>query len=393
MLIGLRDAFAAAEIPVSIAVFSYYPSKDAKLAGHNAQLTVHPGHPKHLAFQLIPALILNRLSPRLVPPSLKPHIEALSQSDVVLLIGGTTFADSMLFKVPWNVLSALPAYMLGKKTFFLSQTIGPFERAFNRIFAKWVFKRATAIHGRGRVSADHVRKLGINHCEYRPDLSFTMKIPHINEACSMHHELEAVISLISQSGKRPIGITPNSIVYSKAKGVGRDYIGFMANVIKTVNDAGYLPVLIPHTYLKNSRAYHNNDRVLCLEIMKRSTLDNIVFVDADLPADILRVLIGRMHILVASRFHSMVSALDMGVPPITFGWGAQKYTEVLAEFGVESLFRSYREIDEDSFGMLFEASLANRDELVNRILRFRRNVLKEAEAISETILSYLQRRR
>ena len=115
MLIGLCDAFAAAGIPISIELFSYYPSRDAELAGHDSKLTVHPGHPKHLAFQIIPALVLNKLSPRLVPSTLRPHIEALSRSDAVLLIGGTTFADSMLFKVPWNVMAALPAYLMGKK--------------------------------------------------------------------------------------------------------------------------------------------------------------------------------------------------------------------------------------------------------------------------------------
>ena len=199
------------------------------------------------------------------------------------------------------------------------------------------------------------------------------------------------MSLINQSGKKPVGITPNSIVYNKAKSVDRDYIGFMSNVIKKVHDAGYLPVLIPHSYLKNSRAYHNNDRGLCLEIMKRSALNNnIVFVDADLPADALRVLIGRMHILVASRFHSMVSALDMGVPPITFGWGAQKYTEVLAEFGVENLFRSYRVIDETDFAELFAETLANRQEIAKRILVFRSKVKEEAEKIPEKILALVE---
>lgn len=389
MLIGLRDSFLSAEIPVSLEVFSYYPDRDATLADQDPLIAVHPGHPKHLAFQIIPALLLNKISPKLVPATLKPHIRALSESEIVLLIGGTTFADSMLFKVPWNVMAALPGYLLGKRTLFLSQTLGPIEKGINKICARWVFKRAAAIHGRGRVSAGHVRKLGINHCEYRPDLSFTMKLPNIDDVCVRHPELNNLMALITQSGKLPVGITPNSIVYDKAKRVGRDYIAFMANAIRTVNDEGYQPILIPHSYLKDSTTYHNNDRGLCLEIMKRSALKNIIFVDADFPADILRVLIGRMHILIASRFHSMISALDMGVPPITFGWGDQKYTEVLAEFGVENLFRSYRDIDKGTFKHLFKETLANRDKIVEQILKCRPNVIKDADRITNTILSYL----
>jgi hypothetical protein len=37
----------------------------------------------------------------------------------------------------------------------------------------------------------------------------------------------------------------------------------------------------------------------------------------------------------------MVSALAMGVPPITYGWGYHKYLEVLREFDATDLYASY----------------------------------------------------
>jgi len=387
MLTGLRDAFEASNTPVSIAVFSYYPNRDAQLAAAEPDMTVHPGHPKNLAFQLIPSILLYKISPGLVPASLKLHVESLAESDVVLLVGGTTFADSMLFKMPWNILATLPAYLLKKKTLFLSQTLGPFNKPINRIGAKETLKRAFAVHGRGRASAEHVRKLGISQSEYRPDLSFTMKVPGIADACAKHPVLADLMSSIHGSNKRPVGIAPNSIVYNKAKKVGRDYIDFMANVLNTVNGARFQPVLIPHSYIKDAKTYHNNDRGLCLEILKRSGLTSIPFLDADLPADVLRALIGQMYILVASRFHAMVSALAMGVPPITFGWGDQKYTEVLSEFGAADMYRSYSELDALTFKRLFDNTLANRDEIASRINAARPDVLKEAEAIPAIILN------
>ena len=38
--------------------------------------------------------------------------------------------------------------------------------------------------------------------------------------------------------------------------------------------------------------------------------------------------------MLTSRFHAMISALALGVPPVVIGW-SHKYAEVLAEFGIE----------------------------------------------------------
>ncbi len=177
MLFGLRDAFAKQQIPCEFKVFSYYVERDAEIADQFTDITVHPGHPKHIVFGLLPWMLVRKLSRSLVPRRWSEHIDALDQCDAVLAIGGTTFADSMLYKVPWNVLAALPGYMLGKPTLFLSQTMGPTRKWFNRVCARWTLKRAVSVHGRGRESTERVEELGLTNCRYAPDLSFPMFVP------------------------------------------------------------------------------------------------------------------------------------------------------------------------------------------------------------------------
>ena len=200
--------------------------------------------------------------------------------------------------------------------------------------------------------------------------------------------MDSLVRQIVDSKKVAVGITPNSIIYKKAKSVGRDYIDFLVKVVDEVSQQGFLPVLIPHSYIEGAATMHNNDRGFCLEVMQLVGGDKGVFLDEDLPADVLRSFIGTLHLLVASRFHSMISALSMGVPPITFGWGHQKYTEVLSEFGVEDLYCSYQDLDEAAFRKIFAKALDCREDYARRIVEARPTIIGKAFEIPSIIASY-----
>jgi colanic acid/amylovoran biosynthesis protein len=89
--------------------------------------------------------------------------------------------------------------------------------------------------------------------------------------------------------------------------------------------------------------------------------------DADLDSRELRAVIGSTAFVVASRFHSMVSALATGVPPLTYGWGGHKYSEVLAQFNVTELGNSYNDLDIESFKTAFRAMTDAQADLRARI--------------------------
>ncbi len=400
MLLGLRDAFAKAGIEAHFEVFSYYPERDGKIAEPMSNVSIHPGHPKHIAFQLLPMIILSWILPWFVPRRWKDAIEALRQSDLVLLVGGTTFADSMVYKVPWNVLAALPGYWLGRKTVFLSQTMGPFEKWLNRAWARWTLRRAVEVHGRGRPSAENVQKLGIEHALYRPDLSFTMDVPEFQSVAQNVPLVKSLAEKIQAAHARDrlaVGVTPNSIVLSKAKKSGLDYIEFLVGVIQYIESQGHLPVLIPHSYREDIKRLHNNDRAICIEVMDRLARESdsgsteCFYVDQDLSAGELRAIVGQTDLLVASRFHSMVSALAMGVPPLTYGWGHQKYIEVLSEFDVKELYIPYIDIKLEDFPKLLDDALTHRLEFAERITNAQPTVVGEAQQLPERLAALVEK--
>jgi polysaccharide pyruvyl transferase WcaK-like protein len=391
MLLGLRDAFAAAQVDVQFEVFSYYPARDEKVAENYDNLSVRPGHPKDILFRLLPTLLLPRFARRFLPQRWRAAADALHQCDGVLLIGGTTFADSMLYKVPWNVLAALPGYWLRKPTLFLSQTLGPCRHWFNRAAARWTLRRAAEVHGRGRRSAACARSLGISRCAFQPDLSFAMKVPEFAELADNIDALDRVRQTMRETGRRAVGVAPNTIVLQKARRTGKDYVQFLATVVTSIHQLGYLPVIIPHSYGTEEKTLHNNDRALCRELLKHFPPEVAYhYVDFDLTAAELRSLIGRLDLLVASRFHSMISALATGVPPLTFGWGHHKYREVLAEFDAEELYVAYDRLDERAVVSQLQRALDNRDQLSQRIRHHLADVTRQSHAVVHRITRALE---
>ena len=387
MLLGLRDAFAKAGIDARFAVFSYYPERDGNVAGELENVTVHPGHPRDIFFKLLPGLLLSTFVRRFVPAVWRGHIQVLRDSDAVLLVGGTTFCDTMLFKVPWNVLAALPAYWLHRPTVFLSQTVGPCRNMLNRLAARWALARALEVHARGRQSAEWCQSVGVSrHC-YSPDLSFSLAIPEIGDLEKKVRVLSELRDQREKTGMRAIGVAPNSIVYSEAGKRATDYIMFLVSVVKSIHEENFLPVLIPHSYRQDVDNLHNNDRAVCQQVLQRLG-DRVpcFYVDADLNSAELRALIGQLDLLVASRFHSMISALAMGVPPITYGWGEHKCSEVLKEFRVQELYVPVDEMDPESFPSQLHEIIEKREELSLSIKQALIEVRREADQIPAKLL-------
>lgn len=392
MLLGLIDAFATAGIEADFAVFSYYSELDQRHAESASQLAVYPGHPVDIVFRLLPAILMSGLSSRLVPGSMRAAVERLRDSDAVLLIGGTTFADSMLYKVPWNCLAALPGYFLRKPTIFLSQTLGPMRKLGNRVLARPILSRALAIHGRGRKSEYWARQIGAGDIRYWPDLSFSMIAEEFDVLAGRNAALATLRRCIRSPVGRVIGLTPNTIVQSEARRCGLNYTSFLTRMIEAIEVLGHLPVLIPHGYRSDTRSAHNNDRRLCRDIMRGlSSGTSCQWVDEDLDPRELRCLIGRCDLLVASRFHSMISALASGVPPLTFGWGAHKYLEVLEEFGVEELYTPFTLLEDFEFEERLQAVLARRGVLAATILSKLDEVRAHSARIPHEILGALAR--
>jgi colanic acid/amylovoran biosynthesis protein len=161
-----------------------------------------------------------------------------------------------------------------------------------------------------------------------------------------------------------VGFAPSVVLRKGADAAGQDYVGDVVDQIDHVTGTlGRKVLLVAHSARGRTDKTHNNDLPLCREIYARlADKDRVLFPDREVPSQVLRGLIGRCEVFVASRFHAMVSALATGVPVLVVGW-SHKYREVLDMFGLAQWAVPHEELTAEGFRSKVGELLQHREEI------------------------------
>jgi polysaccharide pyruvyl transferase WcaK-like protein len=344
-------------------LLSCYPKQDRQINPYE-NLKVMNASPLYLALVINPAALIYALFPFLRKFIAKrvPEVAALSQADVVLEQGGITFADGRIKYLIFNIATILPALFLKKKIVKCAQALGPFNSFINKTAGKIFLPQMELIVARGAKTAQHLDELGIDNYVEGADYAFALEIS--KEVKKQMKKTDYVEFF--ENGKEIVGISPSVVVKKKCDKAGIDYVAITADFIDwLVEEKNYKVALIPHSVRLNTDKSHNNDLPMSKEIISQTNQKNkaeVLFVDTNLDSQSLRYLIGKCGLYIASRFHSMVSALTMGVPTGVIGW-SHKYKEVLDMFGVKKYAISSKNLDEEKIRTLFEKMETNQDKI------------------------------
>lgn len=314
------------------------------------------------------------------------EVNALATSDLILDVGGTTFTDAKQYKAIFSVLCILPGIFLGKKQIKISQTIGPFNKFFNRLMAKMFLSKLDLIIGRGRDSESCLKKLGLNNVTFRTDASFTMKIDE-DIISRMEKEYRPLFK-----GKKVVGIAPNSIVEGYCIKKSKDHAKIFSSFIDYLISEDYFVLLIPHSIRFNTKSKHNNDLYTIRNIYgKVKQKKYCLKIENDYDAREFRALIGLTDFFIASRFHSMISALAMQVPLNVYGWGFHKYSEVMQEFELEKNVFDYNELKVERMIERFNELVYNKNYVISKIRKNLPRVIESSQTHAELIKRILNR--
>lgn len=128
-------------------------------------------------------------------------------------------------------------------------------------------------------------------------------------------------------------VVPNTRMLEQGKAQwGDSYVALLEGVIQLLKSRGLRVLLTLHDT-------KGQDIVLCRQIMQRVGSDACELFSEPDPLQLKGVISGA-RLIVASRYHSIVGALSMGVPAVTLGW-AHKYPGLLNDFGVPELIHKH----------------------------------------------------
>lgn len=255
-----------------------------------------------------------------------PYFRALAESEALLDLCGIAFVDGRgLPLLAYNVACCLPAFAVRTPVIKLSQALGPFESFINRMAALFTLRRCKKVIARGDTSGAFLAGLGIDSVTL-PDTSFSLNVPVADR--------EAAIKSFRELGlvEKPIILSPSRVVANLCEKGGIDFYLQMTGFIEKMALRGETVVLLPHSLAAGSGK--NNDVIVCEKIKANlpKTLSIHSIYDIHDPVR-LRAMIGQARLLIGCRFHSVVAALAMGVPPVVIGW-SHKYREMVAPLGI-----------------------------------------------------------
>lgn len=209
------------------------------------------------------------------------------------------------------------------KIIFLPQAFGPFNDPVAIDIIKHVFVNATRIYARDKESYNHLTKI-FGNCEkicLGPDIT-------IEYACE-----NPIVDLIQN--KKYVALIPNAKMLTKtSKTASTQYFFFMKDIIDFLIGMNERIIFLNHG--------GKDDLSILLELKKELKKEFIIL--DNLSAEEVKSLIGKMKLVVTSRFHGLISGLSQNIPTLCTSW-SHKYEELLSDFGVSDNILNIRDIE------------------------------------------------
>lgn len=366
-------------------VHSYFPERDRELC-KDLDIDIVSATPAALVLQHFPVAVADRFLRMLnlgFPRSWMPRaVRELKESRVLLDIFGVSYSDGREKFLPFNVLSNLPAMLMGVPVVKLSQGLGKFEGRINRGVGKFMLKRCAKVFARGARSLELIGELRLGDDTIEAaDIAFSYEdsFALTEENPEYEQELRDQLQTLRDAGDRVLTLSVSSVVSAKCKKKGIDYEHEMAQVARHFLREGYAVLVFPNATRQETQSTHNNDLPIIADICSRvhgEDTSRLVPVSKDLNTAALRRVLSKADYLVASRFHAMVAGLCLGIPTMVLGWG-HKYAEVLAQFGISDQAYDYSTLD--------HASLIERvTQFIDRAPQLQRSILENLPAVRES---------
>ena len=323
-------------------VFTYRPAADA-LVARDPDVTLHSLTPTAVVFVLVPwaavYALLRPWAPAAVLARFPAGVRALAACAVQVDLAGVSFVEGRSRFLPYNVLTLVPAFLLGVPVVKLAQALGPFHARLDRWVARATLGRCAAVFARGDETLRHLGALACGAEVRRADDVAFLLDPHAVGAPAA--SASPVARVLAEAARRRhgaravVGVCPSSLLAARR---GSRYVERMAELVAELVAQGDLVVLFPHaTRGPAARGARNHDLWAMRRILARldaATREGVVAVDGDVGAGEILALADVLHMAVVSRFHAMVGCLSQGVPVVVVGW-SHKYREVMRAFGME----------------------------------------------------------
>lgn len=261
-----------------------------------------------------------RLGPALgdlVPARVRRPLGLVAEREIDAVLDASGFAYSDQQRVgPFEqrVRDHRRWHRQGKRIVLLPQAFGPFDHPRTRELARQLLSGVDLVFARDEASHGALTELGVGRpIERAPDFTCLVEV----EASTQQRERFSGRACVIPNYRMIDRVPPEE---------AEAYRRTLVDVLAALERAGRRPFVL----VVNTR----KDADLVASFAGSLPRPPEVVAPAD-PLDVKRI-VGLAEVVVASRFHGLVSSLVQGVPAVALGW-SHKYPALMAEHGVEDL--------------------------------------------------------
>ena len=392
MLQSVIKNIKSADEATEFSLFSVYPEEDRQENPYS-DLEIVSAKPEQMIFIAFPLAILFYVF-KFIPPLKKLILKnktllGFASCDFVVDAAGISFVDSRGFVMcTYNFICVAIPLLLKKPVIKVSQAMGPINKWYNRLYAVMALKKLVHISARGESTFDHLKKVTPSNMTLAADIAFLM--PDDDLAEKMAQDLMDSDEFYQ---KPYIALSISSVVYGYCQTSGIDYLGITKDFIAYLNSKGYGVLLVANAAREGKSKLKNNDLPVGEMLMgMMEKRDAVRWYNRAFTPEAIRLLISKSDILVASRFHAMIGALEKAVPVLLVGW-SHKYQEVLDMFGLGALAVDYKTLNLPDLISRFEDVESKKDAIHEDILTHLPRVKASAQKNFDPIFALVEERR
>lgn len=262
-------------------------------------------------------------------------VKHFSEADIVLVKGGGfihAYGEITAPYLMWYFLFYIRlAKKLGKKVVIFPNSFGPFKGLTVKKQVKSVLNGVELIYAREKVSSNMLSDLLKKNIPVEMDLGFFLKEGNESEANKILHkyhiiETDKVVGITIRPWRFPGHDNPSELY--------ENYLNSIEQLVKIIIEKGYKTIFCNQSLGPNS---HEDDRNAIQELLMRFPNNpNLIWLNENLPCDILKSVYSKFDYFVGTRFHSIIFSLTSLVPSIAIGYGGNKAKGIMGDFSLNN---------------------------------------------------------
>jgi polysaccharide pyruvyl transferase WcaK-like protein len=310
------------------------------------------------------------------------YLRDLARCDLVLDIGeGDSFTDIYgLRRFRLHIASKLAVLLKGIPLILSPQTVGPFDRWYARLLARFVMKRCAKVFARDGISFDYLKSQGLKNSGIAEAIDVAFCLPYrVSERPVGEHNVR-------------IGLNVSGLLYSGGYagenqfGLSLDYPRLMRELLaEWCKDEKNEVWLIPHVL--SDAVPRDDDRTALRELAK-------VFPQARMAPEFAspseaKSFIATMDFMTGARMHACIAAFSAGVPVVPFAY-SRKFNGLFESLGYSWYVDGKSLKNGEAKDRILEG-FCRREELAHLIRGCKSTIENRLETYQQVLITEMQR--